>query len=106
MSVTEAAVFAGITGLFWNGHDVIFNFQSAMVSLFFIVLYGFIYTPRKKNLIFGGVLVGAVPGALPCLDRWVAATTTSAREADTVWDSVLWQFLHFGHSLGCAYRLQ
>ncbi len=74
MSVNEATVFAVIAGILgvlmmWK----CFNFQSAMVGLFSLFLYGFVYTPLKKiNSI--SVLVGAIPGALPCLIGWVAAT--------------------------------
>ena len=74
MSVNEAWTFAIITGLagviimwYW------FNLQSAMIGLFSLFLYAFIYTPLKKiNSI--SVLVGAFPGALPCLIGWVAGT--------------------------------
>ena len=67
MSVNEAGIFAFITGaagvfMMWK----YFNTESAMVSLFSLFLYGFIYTPLKKvNSI--SVFVGAIPGALPCL---------------------------------------
>jgi protoheme IX farnesyltransferase len=73
MSVNEAGVFAFITGaagvfMMWK----FFNTESAMVSLFSLFLYGFIYTPLNKvNSIC--VLVGDIPGALPCLIGWVAA---------------------------------
>ena len=65
MSINEAAVFAAIAGglgilIMWK----YFNFQSAMVSLFSLFLYGFIYTPLKKvNSI--SVLVGAIPEHYP-----------------------------------------
>ena len=74
MSVNEAWTFAIITGiagslLMWY----YFNLVSAILSLFSLLLYAFIYTPLKKiNSI--SVLVGAFPGALPCLIGWVAGT--------------------------------
>jgi protoheme IX farnesyltransferase len=74
MSVKEASAFAIITGLagvimMWQW----FNFASAILGLFSLFLYAFIYTPLKKiNSI--SVLVGAFPGALPCLIGWVAGT--------------------------------
>ncbi len=74
MSVQEAWIFAIVTGLagliiMWTW----FNIESAMIGLFSLFLYAFIYTPLKKvNSI--SVLVGAFPGALPCLIGWVAAT--------------------------------
>jgi heme o synthase len=96
MSENEAVAFAVITGILgvlmmW----VFFNFQSAMVSLFSLFLYGFIYTPLKKvNSI--SVLVGAVPGALPCLIGWVAATDSFSAGGWVLFAiQFLWQFPHF-----------
>jgi protoheme IX farnesyltransferase len=96
MSENEAVAFAVITGaagviMMW----VFFNFQSAMVSLFSLFLYGFIYTPLKKvNSI--SVLVGAVPGALPCLIGWVAATDSFSAGGWVLFAiQFLWQFPHF-----------
>jgi protoheme IX farnesyltransferase len=96
MSENEATAFAAITGLLgvtmmWY----FFNFQSAMVSLFSLFLYGFIYTPLKKiNSI--SVLVGAIPGALPCLIGWVAATDSFSLGGWIVFAiQFLWQFPHF-----------
>jgi protoheme IX farnesyltransferase len=96
MSVTEAAVFAGITGLLGTAMMwYFFNFQSAMVSLFSLFLYGFIYTPLKTvNSV--AVLVGAVPGALPCLIGWLAATDDFSTGGWILFGiQFLWQFPHF-----------
>lgn len=74
MTEKEGWLFAIITGtigivMMWQ----FFNFASAMVGLFSLFLYAFIYTPLKKvNSI--SVLVGAIPGALPCLIGWIAGT--------------------------------
>lgn len=74
MSVNEAYRFAVIAGslgviVMWYW----FNFESAMLSLFSLFLYAFIYTPLKRvNAV--SVIVGAFPGALPCLIGWVAGT--------------------------------
>ncbi|GAB2839221.1 protoheme IX farnesyltransferase [Ferruginibacter profundus] len=96
MSENEATAFAVIAGLLgvammWY----FFNFQSAMVSLFSLFLYGFIYTPLKKvNSI--SVLVGAIPGALPCLIGWVAATDSFSMGGWILFGiQFLWQFPHF-----------
>jgi len=96
MSENEAVAFAVIAGalgvlMMW----VFFNFQSAMVSLFSLFLYGFIYTPLKKvNSI--SVLVGAIPGALPCLIGWVAATDDFSTGGWVLFGiQFLWQFPHF-----------
>ena len=74
MSVNEAFTFAFITG--FGGIFLMyffFNVESALLSAFSIFLYAFIYTPLKKVSAIA-VLVGAFPGALPCLIGWVAAT--------------------------------
>ena len=74
MSVKEGWTFAIITGavgliIMWQW----FNAASAVVALFSLFLYSFIYTPLKKvNSI--SVIVGAFPGALPCLIGWIAGT--------------------------------
>ena len=53
-----------------------FNLLSAVISLLSLLLYAFVYTPLKKiNSI--SVLVGALPGALPCLIGWVAGTNAT-----------------------------
>lgn len=96
MSINEAGIFAFIAGalgvfIMWQ----YFNFQSAMVSLFSLFLYGFIYTPLKKvNSI--SVLIGAIPGALPCLIGWVAATDDFSTGGWVLFAiQFLWQFPHF-----------
>jgi heme o synthase len=96
MSVGEAGIFATIAGaigvlMMWY----FFNVQSAFVGLSSLFLYGFIYTPLKKiNSI--SVLVGAVPGALPCLIGWVAATDSFSTGGWILFGiQFLWQFPHF-----------
>lgn len=96
MHVNEATGFAFIAGalgvlIMWR----YFNFQSAMVGLLSLFLYGFIYTPLKKiNSI--SVLVGAIPGALPCLIGWVAATNSFSSGGWILFGiQFLWQFPHF-----------
>ena len=96
MSQQTAYTFAIITGvlgvaIMWK----YFNFSSALLSAFSLFLYAFIYTPLKKiNSI--AVLVGAFPGALPCLIGYVAGND----DFDYVgWALFLiqfiWQFPHF-----------
>ncbi|MFN8251044.1 MAG: heme o synthase [Ferruginibacter sp.] len=99
MSENEAVTFAVIAGL--GGTALMwycFNFQAAVISLFSLFLYGFIYTPLKKvNSI--SVLVGGIPGALPCLIGWVAAFGANDIEWAGGWIlfgiQFLWQFPHF-----------
>jgi protoheme IX farnesyltransferase len=96
MSENEAFTFALITGftgalIMWQW----FNLTSALIGLFTLFLYAFIYTPLKKiNSI--AVLVGAFPGALPCLIGWVAATNEFSAGGWILFGiQFLWQFPHF-----------
>ena len=100
MPASEAYVFAFITGL--AGVIIMFyffNLTSALLSAFSLFLYAFVYTPLKKvNSI--AVLVGAFPGALPCLIGWVAGFTSSSAidwTGGIILFSIqfLWQFPHF-----------
>ena len=96
MSQQEAYIFAFISGLLgvlmmWQ----FFNLTSAFLSAFSLFLYAFIYTPLKKvNSI--AVLVGAFPGALPCLIGWVAGTGEYNAGGWILFGvQFLWQFPHF-----------
>jgi len=96
MSQNEAYTFAtitGIIGVLMMGY--FFNLSSALVSAFSLFLYAFIYTPLKtKNSI--AVLVGAFPGALPCLIGWVAGQDDfSAGGWILLAIQFIWQFPHF-----------
>ncbi len=100
MTTGEAYSFAFVTGLV--GVFIMyyfFNLTSAVISAASLFLYAFIYTPLKKvNSI--AVLVGAFPGALPCLIGWVAGFTS---DTAITWTGglvlfgiqFLWQFPHF-----------
>jgi protoheme IX farnesyltransferase len=96
MSQSEALTFAAIAGLggiimMWY----FFNASSALLSAFSLILYAFIYTPLKKiNSI--AVLVGALPGALPCLIGWVAGNDDFSAGGWVLFGmQFLWQFPHF-----------
>ena len=96
MQPSEAWTFALITGisgtlLLWYW----FNIESAILGLLSLFLYAFIYTPLKKiNSI--SVLVGAFPGALPCLIGWVAGTGEFSAGGWVLFGiQFLWQFPHF-----------
>jgi protoheme IX farnesyltransferase len=110
MSVKEANTFAFITGV--TGIAIMyicFNLSAAMISAFSLFLYSYIYTPLKK-ISAVSVLVGALPGALPCLIGWVAATDVfspfeTIQVAGRTYSNAagwslfglqfLWQFPHF-----------
>jgi heme o synthase len=96
MSQSEAYTFALIAGfvgcaMMWY----FFNISSAIVSAISLFLYAFVYTPLKKiNSI--AVLVGAIPGALPCLIGWVAGNDDFSAGGWILFGvQFLWQFPHF-----------
>ena len=96
MSATEAYLFAflaGGIGIFMMYY--FFNISSALLSAFSLFLYAFIYTPLKKiNSI--AVLVGAFPGAFPCLIGWVAGNDDFSIGGWILFGiQFLWQFPHF-----------
>jgi len=96
MSQQEAYTFAFIAGVVGVGMMwYFFNLSSALVSAFSLFLYAFIYTPLKKiNSI--AVLVGALPGALPCLIGWVAGNDDFSLGGWVLFGmQFLWQFPHF-----------
>jgi protoheme IX farnesyltransferase len=60
-----------------------------------MVLYSFVYTPLKRVGPIA-VFVGAIPGALPPLLGWVAATGQITYEAMIIFGiQFIWQFPHF-----------
>ena len=99
MSVNEGWIFVLIAGLLGCYIMYTFSIEAAVLSLFSLCLYGFVYTPLKKvNSI--AVLVGAIPGALPCMIGWVASFGVNAPNDWTGgWIlfaiQFLWQFPHF-----------
>ncbi|GAB3419106.1 heme o synthase [Niabella aquatica] len=91
------AVLTGALGVFILGYY--FNITAALLAAFSLFLYAFVYTPLKKvNSI--AVLIGAFPGALPCLIGWVAGFVPG-QQIDWLGGAVmfgiqfLWQFPHF-----------
>lgn len=95
MSATEGwafAIVAGIAGTLMLWH---FNFLTAALSALSLFVYAFIYTPLKKvNSI--SVLVGAVPGALPCLIGWAAGNDDLSAGGWALFAiQFIWQFPHF-----------
>ncbi len=105
MSVTEGWVFAIITGalgVFILGYY--FNWLSAGLAAFSLFLYAFIYTPLKKiNSI--AVLMGAVPGALPCLIGWTAGDDQLSTGGWILFAfQFFWQFPHFWAIAWVAHR--
>lgn len=96
LTPAQAGVFAAAmsaAGLVWLALAA--NVLSAYVALVTLVTYVAIYTPLKRLTSFSTV-VGAVPGALPPMIGWAAATNTLSREAWVLFAIVfLWQMPHF-----------
>lgn len=96
MTVDEASTFAALAaviGIFIIG--LWFNWTAAGISGFSLFLYGFIYTPLKKVHSIS-VLVGAIPGALPCLIGWAAGDPEIGIGGWIMFSlQFFWQFPHF-----------
>jgi len=96
LGVAEALLFAALAGLL--GFYLILTFSNVltvMLSVASMVLYSFVYTPLKRVGPIA-VFVGAIPGALPPLLGWVAATGGISHEALIIFGiQFIWQFPHF-----------
>ena len=99
MSVQEATAFAFIAAIVGSLIlGLYFSWYAAGLALLSLFIYSFVYTPLKKvNSI--AVLVGAIPGALPCLIGWAAAYNEDEFSWTGGWIlfaiQFLWQFPHF-----------
>lgn len=71
------------------------NNLTAFICLLTIVLYLFVYTPSKRFSTFN-TLIGSIPGALPVLGGWTAATN-QINSISWILFSILfcWQIPHF-----------
>ena len=86
------AVLAGVGGILILSH---FNWLCAGLAAFSLFLYAFIYTPLKKVSSIS-VLVGAVPGSLPCLIGWAAGNDDLSIGGWILFGlQFFWQFPHF-----------
>ena len=96
VSPTEAAVFGTAIAVAGLALLAVFaNLTAAAVALSTLVLYVFVYTPLKP-LTTLNTAIGAVPGALPPVIGWAAATGRLGVEAWALFLIVfLWQFPHF-----------
>lgn len=96
VSVQEASVFAALCAItsiiiLW----IYTNPITVILSIISMVLYSFVYTPLKRVGPIA-VFVGAIPGALPPLLGWVAATGSISHEAMIIFGiQFIWQFPHF-----------
>jgi protoheme IX farnesyltransferase len=96
LSVNEALYFSVVC--FLIGVVVLYlttNLLTTSLSILSMVLYSFIYTPLKRVGPIA-VFVGAIPGALPPLLGWTAATGSISHEALIIFGiQFIWQFPHF-----------
>lgn len=96
LNVTEAIIFIVI--IFLISMAILWSYTNpltVMLSVVSMLLYSFVYTPLKR---VGpvAVFVGAIPGALPPLLGWVAATGAITYEALIIFGiQFIWQFPHF-----------
>jgi protoheme IX farnesyltransferase len=92
----EAGTFAlalSLMGLLLLGLGA--NLVAALVALATLVSYVGVYTPLKPRTSLATV-VGAIPGAMPPMIGWAAATHVLSREAWILFAIVfLWQMPHF-----------
>lgn len=96
LTVSEAVTFCLIT--LTAGVVVLFvytNILTTLLSVVSMILYSFVYTPLKRVGPIA-VFVGAIPGALPPLLGWTAATGSISHEALIIFGiQFIWQFPHF-----------
>jgi heme o synthase len=96
LQTPESLVFAAVMslcGLVLLGVGV--NLLSAAVAFTTLVTYAAVYTPLKPRSSFATV-IGAIPGALPPVIGWAAATGDLSRGAWVLFAIVfLWQLPHF-----------
>jgi len=96
VTVQEAIVFAIVCFSLSVTILMIFtNLFTTILSVVSMILYCFAYTPLKRVGSIA-VFVGAIPGAMPPLLGWVAATGSITHEAWIIFGiQFIWQFPHF-----------
>ena len=96
-----------ILGLFFSflGPFILFqiNFLTSLISVLTILIYIIVYTPLKRYSSFN-TIIGAIPGALPPLGGWVAATNEINIQGMLLFGILFcWQIPHF-LSLAIIYK--
>ncbi|RDY58943.1 heme o synthase [Flagellimonas nanhaiensis] len=95
MSVRTALTIAILMTLLGVVTLYILNPKTAMFGAISIFLYTSVYTPLKTKTPLS-VFVGAIPGAIPFMLGWVAATNDFGIEPGTLFMvQFFWQFPHF-----------
>lgn len=95
MTIKEAMVFSCIVGVVGIAMLAALNMLSAVLGVFALFSYAFIYTPLKQKTSFS-VFVGAIPGAIPAMLGWVAVSNNLDIQAWVLFAiQFVWQFPHF-----------
>ncbi|MGE5942751.1 MAG: heme o synthase [Flavobacteriales bacterium] len=95
MSVNTAFIIASVFTLLGIIILYTINKQTAMFGAISIFIYTCVYTPLKTKTPLS-VFVGAIPGAIPFMLGWVAATDDFGIEPGTLFAlQFFWQFPHF-----------
>ncbi len=95
MSVQTAFIIATLFTIAGIAVLYIINPKTAMFGAISIFIYTSVYTPLKTKTPLA-VFVGAIPGAIPFMLGWVAATNDFGIEPGTLFMiQFFWQFPHF-----------
>ena len=104
MSLAHAVTFAiliGAIGVYFlnqiSEKTTCFNLltKSSLFGIISLIIYVFAYTPLKRVSPIS-ILIGAIPGAIPFLLGWVAATDDFGFSAGVLFAiQFFWQFPHF-----------
>ncbi|KAA1245926.1 heme o synthase [Aquimarina sp. RZ0] len=95
MSVNTAFTIAALFTILGISVLYVINPKTAMFGAISIFIYVSLYTPLKTKTPLA-VFVGAIPGAIPFMLGWVAATNDFGMEPGTLFMiQFFWQFPHF-----------
>lgn len=96
VSTTEALAYGVLMGIAGIGYLLLtVNLLTALLGAITLASYVWIYTPMKRHSSLNTV-VGAVPGAIPPMMGWAAATGALGPQAIALFAILfLWQMPHF-----------
>ena len=95
MSVKAAAIWSSAAGILGLAALFDLGVRAGLLGLLALLSYVLAYTPLKARTGFS-VLVGAIPGAIPPMLGYVAATHRFGIEPGTLFAvQFMWQFPHF-----------
>lgn len=95
MSILQAIIICSILGLIGLLLLYTINFRTAFFGFVSMIIYLAVYTPLKPITPLS-VFFGAIPGAIPFMLGWVAATNKFSIETGILFMiQFFWQFPHF-----------